>query len=122
MKYPDWSPPVKPVTVKCVYGVDDPVLPAGFEATGEFRQVVKGDHYLPRGTNLWGADLVWTSSIPSVDPRIIIRPVPRVVFTFVGKRAAQFGEWFKSNNNEFRQWLYSGPSTFGYNIYTRSEE
>lgn len=67
-----WTPPAPaPVTVRDVYGVDDPKAPEGWEFTGEFRPVVgEQETWL----NIFGGKE--TSSPYNNGPRLILRPCP----------------------------------------------
>jgi len=66
------KPAPKPLTVKDIYGVDNPVIPEGWVNTGEFRVLVNGDKYLSAGLR------VYTSCCPKEtggSPRIILRRI-----------------------------------------------
>lgn len=122
MTYAHWTPPAKVVTVKDHYGCVDPAIEEGYRATGEFRPVTKGEHYLDQYLE---AD-VWSSNIPSTRPWIILVPTPkRVTFTFVGHRSARQGDWFTGDLKPvsmYQLWTRLTTSAVQYDIYIRSEE
>lgn len=86
--YPSF-PKTSFISVKNVYGVDEPTIPAGYEATGEFRwpTVDPNEYYL--GALHSCAGQVYPSEPNSTlnEPRIILRVKPKrkvVTFTHTG--------------------------------------
>lgn len=76
MVYPNFQPPS--ISVAAMYGIATPTIPAGYEPTGEFRGVKKGEYYLSSSEAV-----VYLADKPFYEPRIILRIAPkRKVVTF----------------------------------------
>lgn len=90
------------VTVKDIYGMDNPSIPDGWESTGELRPPKKDDWFLTTLTpHPLQADPGWTDS----DPRIILRKkkIKRIIYTQVRTGTPQPGEFYQSANMKGEQ-------------------
>jgi hypothetical protein len=126
--YKPFIPTRDPIEVRHVYGIDDPFIPEGYESTGEFRLVQKGDLYLPHVSTYYieGPIPDWISNIPSIYPRIIVRKIKRIVFTYLRTGSAVKDEWYTpvgNNDGSVYKWLVNEASIrHDLRIYSRTEE
>jgi hypothetical protein len=122
MNYPDYQPPSPPVKkVGDIYLTSDPLIPAGWEPTGEFRPTVGNEPWL-------GTDGTVYKEQSGYTPRIILRKIKRIVFTYLRTDYAKQGEWYASGPPEattpdfMYYWGLSLKSSYKHKIYQRSEE
>lgn len=92
----------KTVTVKDVYGLDDPSIPEGYESTGEFRPPKNEDWFL---TNYSIRAVICSMDWVDEEPRIILRKkkIKRVIYTQVRTGTPQPGEFYQSANMKGEQ-------------------
>lgn len=87
------------VTVRDVYGADDPLIPTGYKATGEFRPVVAGDTFLTTNRSVSTADYSFSTG----HPRIILkrkRKVRQITFTEIDFGYPKSGQYFQSASDD----------------------
>lgn len=91
---PYYYPPTpQPVHFETVY-LNGFKIPTGYEPTGEFRMVARGEEFLDSNGYSVALSLVYGD----YGPRIVLKPVKRkrVMFTETGEfRQPQEGEWFR---------------------------
>lgn len=103
MKYPVHKYQVETIrTVRDIYGTDDPIIPADYEPTGEFRPVTatKGDIFL--AVDGFVRKAASDCSDWNTHPRIILKEktkVRQVIFTEIGNGFPKKGQYFLESLN-----------------------
>lgn len=115
-----WQPPPPAhITLKKMYGTDNPKIDPAYRAI-DFRPPVRGDLCIPMTD---GSVDEWRSNLPGIHPLIIVVKVHRVVFTFIGRRIVQSGEWYLTEASNPEYLCRAGEATTAArNVYERTIE
>jgi len=130
MQYPDFWLGV--VTVAQVYGVSDPVIPEGYEPTGEFRHPSAAEDEYFLGAGLMGFSTVSPSktNFSLREPRIILRLKSKRkvrTFTHTGNFVYHVtkGQWYYWPDSDMYYPCMAGGLNFtrgkGVELVTRTE-